>query len=129
MALEGLAVSTEGRSISVIASFSGSRFWALPEELSLDEEDGQVAEESGLLPMEEFLHDALAAGYTIDDVLMAEGISCSVPAGSMGTRLAHRVVQGVARRQMAGKLTMSRPPAGKEDISTGHTWARPGQGG
>jgi hypothetical protein len=97
-----------------------------------------VAEESGLLPTEEFLHDALAAGYTIDDVLMAEDqllavdVSspevCSVPVGTKGTRLASRVVQGVARRQMAGKPWRG-PPAGKDDISTGHTWARPGQGG
>lgn len=103
--------------------FSGSRFWALSEELSSDEEDDIHEAESGLLPTEEFLHDALAAGYTVDDVLMAEAqlLAIDVPspevcsisgfAGRRVGRLASRLVQDIARQQATGNLWRGPLPA------------------
>lgn len=52
--------------------FSSSRFWALANVLSSNDEEGKEDEEPGLLPTEHFLHYALACGFSIDGVLMAE---------------------------------------------------------
>lgn len=65
--------------VDLRSNISGSRLWALADVLGFDEEDANDVEESGLLPMGQFLDDALASRFSIDD-------RCSYGGGAVADR-------------------------------------------
>ncbi|RLN34226.1 hypothetical protein C2845_PM03G30090 [Panicum miliaceum] len=99
---------------------SGSRFWALRDDESSDEEasredgDSYVSGES--ITDSEFMRDAVLAGYSVDEIRQAEALSTNAVSPSFGSvscdadqvkhrrSLAQRIVDAVAER---------RPPAVK----------------
>ncbi|KAJ1276098.1 hypothetical protein BS78_05G188300 [Paspalum vaginatum] len=102
----------------------GSRFWALVDGDSSDEEE-PVEEKGSAMSTELFMHDALEEGFSVDDICRAEAslpnnvaspLFCSNEFGAGQVRrarpLASRVVDAVADRRMrAGKPWQGPLPA------------------